>query len=113
MPPLWPVQQGGPPPVIEGAAHAMNLGHPGDLAHAIGAWLDRREVTDDPNEPGVAEFCRSGAERSDRPVQSGVGRPVRTRARMAVTVSATTTLSRLTPRLVAWTTSWHQHPPTP
>ena len=40
--------------VIEGAAHAMNFSHPGELAHLIGAWLDRREITDDPNEPGIA-----------------------------------------------------------
>jgi hypothetical protein len=40
--------------VIEGAAHAMNFSHPGQLAHVIGAWLDGREITNDPDEPGVA-----------------------------------------------------------
>jgi pimeloyl-ACP methyl ester carboxylesterase len=40
--------------VIEGAAHAMNFSHPGELAHLIGCWLDGREVTDDPDQPGIA-----------------------------------------------------------
>jgi hypothetical protein len=40
--------------VIEGAAHAMNFSHPGELAHVIGSWLDGREITDDPHQPGVA-----------------------------------------------------------
>jgi pimeloyl-ACP methyl ester carboxylesterase len=40
--------------VIEGAAHAMNYSHPGELAHVIGCWLDGREITDDPDQPGVA-----------------------------------------------------------
>ena len=40
--------------VIEGAAHAMNFSHPGELAHVIGCWLDGREITDDANQPGVA-----------------------------------------------------------
>lgn len=38
--------------VIEGAAHAMNFSHPGELAHVISSWLDGREITDDPDEPG-------------------------------------------------------------
>ena len=61
MPPPWRVQEVGrlAPPhltiaVIEGAAHAMNFSHPGQLAHVIGAWLDGREITNDPDEPGVA-----------------------------------------------------------
>ena len=59
MPPPWRVQEVGrlAPPhltiaVIEGAAHAMNFSHPGELAHVIGSWLDGREITDDPEEPG-------------------------------------------------------------
>ena len=47
MPPPWRVQEVGrlAPPhvtvaVIEGAAHAMNFSHPGELAHVIGSWLD-------------------------------------------------------------------------
>ena len=62
MPPPWRVQEVGrlAPPhltvvVIEGAAHAMNFSHPGELAHVIGCWLDGREITDDPEEPGRAQ----------------------------------------------------------
>ena len=62
MPPAWRVQEVGrlAPPhltvaVIEGAAHAMNFSHPGELAHVIGSWLDGREITDDPDEPGLAQ----------------------------------------------------------
>jgi hypothetical protein len=40
--------------VIEGAAHAMNYSHPGELAHVIGCWLDGREITEHPDQPGVA-----------------------------------------------------------
>ena len=62
MPPPWRVQEVGrlAPPhvtiaVIEGAAHAMNFSHPGELAHVIDCWLDGREITDDPDEPGRAQ----------------------------------------------------------
>jgi pimeloyl-ACP methyl ester carboxylesterase len=61
MPPPWRVREIGrlAPPhltiaVIEGAAHAMNFSHSGELAHVIESWLDGREITDDPNQPGVA-----------------------------------------------------------
>jgi pimeloyl-ACP methyl ester carboxylesterase len=61
MPPPWRVREVGrlAPPhltiaVIEGAAHAMNFSHPGELAHVIDAWLDGQEITDDPQEPGRA-----------------------------------------------------------
>ena len=40
--------------VVLGAAHALNYSHPGELAHVIGAWLDGREIVDDPDEPGEA-----------------------------------------------------------
>ena len=60
MPPPWRIQEVGrlAPPhltiaVIEGAAHAMNFSHPGELANVINSWLDGREITDDPNEPGA------------------------------------------------------------
>lgn len=60
MPPLWRIQEVGrlaPPHVaivmIEGAAHAMNFSHPGELAHVIGCWLDGGEITDDPDQPGI------------------------------------------------------------
>ncbi|HEY7272146.1 MAG TPA: alpha/beta fold hydrolase [Actinoplanes sp.] len=72
MPPPWRIQEVGrlAPPhltvaVIEGAAHAMNFSHPGELAHVIGCWLDGREITDDPGQPGVArvlEIRRGDAE---------------------------------------------------
>ena len=65
MPPPWRVREVGrlAPPhltiaVIEGAAHAMNFSHPGELAHVIGCWLDGREITDDPDQPGVARVLR-------------------------------------------------------
>ncbi|SFJ98801.1 alpha/beta fold hydrolase [Cellulomonas sp. KH9] len=40
--------------LIQGAAHAINFSHPGQLANVIGAWLDDRDVVDDPTEPGTA-----------------------------------------------------------
>jgi pimeloyl-ACP methyl ester carboxylesterase len=65
MPPLSRVRQIGrlAPPhltiaVIEGAAHAMNFSHPGELAHLIGAWLDGGTITDDPDQPGVARVLK-------------------------------------------------------
>ena len=65
MPPLWRVREIGrlAPPhltiaVIDGAAHAMNFSHPGELAHVIGSWLDHREITDDPDEPGIARVLQ-------------------------------------------------------
>jgi pimeloyl-ACP methyl ester carboxylesterase len=63
MPPPWRIREVGrlAPPhltivVIEGAAHAMNFSHPGELAHAIDCWLDGRPITDDPDQPGVARL---------------------------------------------------------
>lgn len=43
---------------IEGAAHAMNFSHPGELAHLIRCWLDGREITEDPDQPGIARILR-------------------------------------------------------
>jgi pimeloyl-ACP methyl ester carboxylesterase len=40
--------------VIHGAAHAINFSHPGELANVISAWLEGREIIDDPDEPGEA-----------------------------------------------------------
>jgi pimeloyl-ACP methyl ester carboxylesterase len=40
--------------LIEGAAHSINFSHPGELANVISAWLDDREIVDDPREPGRA-----------------------------------------------------------
>ena len=75
MPPPWRVREVGrlAPPhvtiaVIEGAAHAMNFSHPGELAHVIDCWLDGREITDDPDEPGRAQVLEI---RTGRPVIPG------------------------------------------
>lgn len=38
--------------LIEGAAHAINFSHPGELSHVISSWLDGREIVDDPDSPG-------------------------------------------------------------
>jgi hypothetical protein len=40
--------------VISGAAHALNFSHPGELANVVAAWLEDREVVDDPDQPGLA-----------------------------------------------------------
>ncbi|BDZ63140.1 alpha/beta hydrolase [Agromyces mangrovi Wang et al. 2018] len=39
---------------IEGAAHAINFSHPGELAHVIRCFMDDRPITDDPDSPGHA-----------------------------------------------------------
>ena len=40
--------------VINGAAHALNYSHPGELANVVGSWLDGRDIVDDPEQPGLA-----------------------------------------------------------
>lgn len=40
--------------IIEGAAHAVNFSHPGELTHVIRSWLEGREIKDDPDEPGLS-----------------------------------------------------------
>ncbi|BAL88291.1 hypothetical protein AMIS_30710 [Actinoplanes missouriensis 431] len=50
--------------MIDGAAHAMNFSHPGELAHVIGCWLDGAEITDDPGQPGVARVLPIRRERT-------------------------------------------------
>jgi pimeloyl-ACP methyl ester carboxylesterase len=40
--------------VIEGAAHAINFSHPGELAHVIRQFMADEPITDDPDSPGVA-----------------------------------------------------------
>lgn len=37
---------------IDGAAHAINFSHPGQLANVISAFLEDRPITDDPSQPG-------------------------------------------------------------
>ncbi|PPL15940.1 alpha/beta fold hydrolase [Microterricola pindariensis] len=40
--------------VIEGAAHAINFSHPGELAHVIRQFMADEAITDDPDSPGEA-----------------------------------------------------------
>lgn len=40
--------------VIEGAAHAINFSHPGELAHVIRQFMADEPITDDPGSPGAA-----------------------------------------------------------
>ena len=44
--------------LIEGAAHAINFSHPGELAHVITSWLDDKEIVDDPDQPGLTRVLR-------------------------------------------------------
>lgn len=44
--------------IIDGAAHAMNFSHPGELAHVVSCWLDGDEITDDPDSPGIARVLQ-------------------------------------------------------
>ncbi|MGN8246215.1 alpha/beta fold hydrolase [Cellulomonas soli] len=46
--------------LIEGAAHALNFSHPGELAHVISSWLDGRPILDDPDEPGFTRVLQIG-----------------------------------------------------
>ncbi|GAA1773854.1 alpha/beta fold hydrolase [Agromyces lapidis] len=41
--------------VIEGAAHAINFSHPGELAHVIRQFMADAPITDDPDSPGAAK----------------------------------------------------------
>ena len=40
--------------VIEGAAHAINFSHPGELAHVIRLFMKDQPIVDDPDSPGHA-----------------------------------------------------------
>ena len=81
MPPPWRIREIArlAPPhltiaVIQGAAHAMNFSHPGELAHVIGSWLDGRQITDNPDEPGVArapKIPQRDASPPEQPQQPG------------------------------------------
>ena len=44
--------------LIEGAAHAINFSHPGELSHVIGSWLDDVEIVDDPDSPGFTRVLQ-------------------------------------------------------
>jgi hypothetical protein len=41
---------------IEGAAHAINFSHPGELAHIIRLFMEDRPIVDDPESPGHAQL---------------------------------------------------------
>lgn len=42
---------------IEGAAHAINFSHPGELAHLIRLFMADRAIVDDPDSPGHARLA--------------------------------------------------------
>lgn len=42
--------------VLEGAAHAINFSHPGELAHLIRLFMEDKPIVDDPNSPGTAHL---------------------------------------------------------
>lgn len=44
--------------LIEGAAHAINFSHPGELAHVVTSWLDGVEIVDDPDQPGLTRVLQ-------------------------------------------------------
>jgi pimeloyl-ACP methyl ester carboxylesterase len=44
--------------LVEGAAHAINFSHPGELASVISAWIEGREIVDDPDQPGHARVLQ-------------------------------------------------------
>jgi pimeloyl-ACP methyl ester carboxylesterase len=47
---------------IDGAAHAINYSHPGQLAKVVSAWLEGRSITDDPALPGRVRMIHRPAE---------------------------------------------------
>ena len=47
--------------IIEGAAHAINFSHPGELAHVIRLFMADQPIVDDPDAPGRAAPTRSTA----------------------------------------------------
>ena len=56
--------------VIEGAAHAINFSHPGELANVIRLFMADQPIVDDPDSPGHATARTSStAEPRSRPSQ--------------------------------------------
>ena len=54
--------------VMEGAAHAINFSHPGELAHIIRQFMADEPITDDPDSPGetkVIELHRGARRHPD------------------------------------------------
>jgi pimeloyl-ACP methyl ester carboxylesterase len=41
---------------LEGAAHAINFSHPGELAHLIRLFMEDKPIVDDPESPGTAHL---------------------------------------------------------
>ncbi len=41
---------------IDGAAHAINFSHPGQLANVVGAFLEGRPIVNDPSRPGTVRL---------------------------------------------------------
>jgi pimeloyl-ACP methyl ester carboxylesterase len=41
---------------LEGAAHAINFSHPGELAHLIRLFMEDKPIVDDPDSPGTAHL---------------------------------------------------------
>lgn len=42
--------------MLEGAAHAINFSHPGELAHLICLFMDNQPIVDDPHSPGTSHL---------------------------------------------------------
>ncbi|CAM3603660.1 alpha/beta fold hydrolase [Occultella aeris] len=64
--------------IIEGAAHAINFSHPGELAHAIRLFMRDEPIVDDPDSPGTAsvyEIHRGTLHPQAKPKPDGGGAP--------------------------------------
>nr|WP_223406835.1 alpha/beta hydrolase [Occultella gossypii] len=64
--------------IIEGAAHAINFSHPGELAHAIRLFMRDEPIVDDPDSPGTAsvyEIHRGTLHPPAKPKPDGGGAP--------------------------------------
>lgn len=46
---------------IDGAAHAINFSHPGQLANVVSAFLEGRPIVDDPGQPGRVRMIHQPA----------------------------------------------------
>ena len=55
--------------VIEGAAHAINFSHPGELANVIRQFMADRPIVDDPDSPGHARAYELHRGRLEPPAQ--------------------------------------------
>ena len=57
---------------IDGAAHAINYSHPGQLANVVRTWMGARPIVDDPTATGRVRIistpeCGTGSTRSREP----------------------------------------------